>query len=375
MPLGGLALGCIHGASVTFVSVKNAASSGTVTYKNGDDTSFALLVWEPETCVSGESLLAAAAAGLRYHLPRRMPFPEWWARVFELTSRGLGMPVERVAEAAISWLIQSQHREETVRKYANEIGRFLASSRLRGAQVLGDITEELVGEYLDEPIYRHNRLRACSPSTRRFRLSSIHKLYAILRAIGISAEDPAAGVQLTELASTRTRPLTHDEIERVRESADRTLVDTLGPATIALAEAGGKTGEIAAVVVGDLDFQRPSVLLGGGTTRRANTLSHWGTASLLRHLEARSLSQTDPVLVGPTTLGYSATASVSQVIREVIRHAGLAGDPHIRPESIRAWSGRNLYETTGDLVACARWLGLESLDTTADLIGLSWRER
>lgn len=344
------------------------------TQEEADDQESALPT-DASVADPGSFALAQVAAGYRCPLPPVIPPAVWWSRLVELAGRGPDMPLEAVADAAISWLVQSSHQEQTVRKYANEIGRFLASSRLRGASTLGDLTEEMVREYLDEPIYRYGLLRGCSPKTIRFRLSAIRKLFSILSGVGVLVQDPTSGVEGPALAVALTRPLTDAEMEAVRDSADRTLVDTLGPAAIALAEAGGKTGEIAAVVTGDVDLGRGTVVLGGGRTQRTNTLTPWEAESLRRRLEARSLMPEEPVLVGAATVGYSATASVSQTIKGILRLAGLGSDRRVRPESIRAWSGRSLYDQTGDLISCARWLGLESLDTTADLIGLGWRER
>lgn len=294
--------------------------------------------------------------------------------MIELASGDPDMPLEAAAEAAISWLARSDYLEATIRKYANEVGRFLASSRCRGAATVRDLDQEMVLEYLDEAVFRHRRLRSAAANTRRWRLTAIRKLFAILRTIGVAVDDPTRGITSPERVTTLTRPFTDGEMVEVRNAAYRTVDDTREPAIVAIAEAGGKTNEIARVAPQDINLVEATIRLGQGRRRRTNAITPWGVEALSASLARHAYLPHDPLAVQPTTQGYSATSSVGNALMDVYGRAGLLGDPLIRVESARAWSGRHLYEVTGDLIACARWLGLDSLDTTAVVIGLAWRE-
>jgi hypothetical protein len=60
-------------------------------------------------------------------------------------------------------------------------------------------------------------------------------------------------------------------------------------------------------------------------------------------------------------------------LRRILNRAGLGTDPRVTPASIRAWFGRKIYDTSGDITDAALALGCESLDITANIIGLDWR--
>lgn len=79
-------------------------------------------------------------------------------------------------------------------------------------------------------------------------------------------------------------------------------------------------------------------------------------------------------LVAYTGSGARPQAAATMVLGKVLRRAGLADEPGVRPASIRAWVGIRIFHETGSIEAVARRLGLRSLDATARLIGLDWRD-
>jgi integrase/recombinase XerC len=66
--------------------------------------------------------------------------------------------------------------------------------------------------------------------------------------------------------------------------------------------------------------------------------------------------------------------SSSLAILDVLRRAGIADDPGVRPASISAWAGRQILAGSGRIDVVAQRLGLTRLDTAADFIGWNWRE-
>ena len=66
-------------------------------------------------------------------------------------------------------------------------------------------------------------------------------------------------------------------------------------------------------------------------------------------------------------------AACSQAVGESLRAAGLLA-PDIRPRSITAWVGAKAIEQGACIDEVARRLGMRSLDQTAELVGLRWRE-
>ena len=61
-------------------------------------------------------------------------------------------------------------------------------------------------------------------------------------------------------------------------------------------------------------------------------------------------------------------------LTDVLRRAGLAEEPDVRPASIVAWAGRRILEETGRIDEVARRLGMRSLDRAARFIDWSWSE-
>jgi integrase/recombinase XerC len=70
----------------------------------------------------------------------------------------------------------------------------------------------------------------------------------------------------------------------------------------------------------------------------------------------------------------SMQASSSMAIAKILAAAGLRADPCVKPESVRAWAGRQVWVETGRIEAAATALGCTSLDTAASVIGWQWVE-
>lgn len=64
--------------------------------------------------------------------------------------------------------------------------------------------------------------------------------------------------------------------------------------------------------------------------------------------------------------------SACVAIVDVLRRAGLAVEPDVRPASIVAWAGQRILADTGRIDEVARCLGMASLDRTARFIAFDW---
>lgn len=60
--------------------------------------------------------------------------------------------------------------------------------------------------------------------------------------------------------------------------------------------------------------------------------------------------------------------------RPVVAPAGLGREPELKPHSVVGWTGRNLFDETGDVLVVARYLGLGQLDRAARVIQLNWKD-
>ncbi|MDP1821431.1 MAG: hypothetical protein Q8K58_16250 [Acidimicrobiales bacterium] len=59
---------------------------------------------------------------------------------------------------------------------------------------------------------------------------------------------------------------------------------------------------------------------------------------------------------------------------DVLRRAGLCGEPDVRPASIAGRAGMQILEESGRIEEVARRLGMRSLDRAARFIGWTWSE-
>ena len=142
-----------------------------------------------------------------------------------------------------------------------------------------------------------------------------------------------------------------------------------------LAEATCRSVEIAQTRVGDIDLVGARVWIHGGRTTAARWghLSNWGRSQLERRIADLPTDPQTPIVYGG--VGGYATGQVSActAVGDVLTRAGLASEPDVRPASVAAWAGRQIYNETGRIDEVARRLGMASLDRTARFINLDWR--
>ncbi|MFF9401692.1 hypothetical protein, partial [Streptomyces sp. NPDC014744] len=60
-------------------------------------------------------------------------------------------------------------------------------------------------------------------------------------------------------------------------------------------------------------------------------------------------------------------------LRDLLVRIGLGGESDVKPASVTAWAGVEVFERTGRIEQAARRLGLRSLDRAATVIGHTWR--
>lgn len=241
---------------------------------------------------------------------------------------------------------------------------------------LADITDSLVADYLGQVTFWHGRARDPSPATVNTRRWAVRSFFQEARRQGLTDKAIAVDLPIPARSRPAARPLTDAEVWACEQVARHTLDKTRATAVLALAEAGGDTGEIAAVRVRDIDLERETVTFPGSTRqrRRTNHLTEWGAQWIARHLRRMGNCRPDtPLVVSPGVDGESATSSISTELGNILGYAGLTGDPAVLPHSIRSWSAMKVWERTHDFAAVANWLGSRSLDQAAAVIQVDWR--
>lgn len=240
-----------------------------------------------------------------------------------------------------------------------------------GARSLAEINNELVADFVSA---RNRDGSAPSTATMHLRRWAVRFLFQTLRESGVQATDPTDGLTLPPRPSSEIRPLTNEEVALCRSVVEYPANATLKAAAWALAEASALTSEIPAVRRCDVDPACTRVQLPGArlVATRSVPLSEFAGEQIERRL--RDIAHDPDTLVAYTGSGVRPQSAGAMVLRKVLRRAGLADEPGVRPASIRAWVGVRVFDETGSIEAVARRLGLRSLDAAARVVGLEWRD-
>jgi hypothetical protein len=228
---------------------------------------------------------------------------------------------------------------------------------------------EIIPEVTAAFVVAHTSKGRPSGSTQSLRRTALRIWFRILREYGLMDSEPTVDLQVAARARLDTRPLTDDEADDGRWAAASGPAASRATAIWAMAESGMWPAEIAVADVDDLGAASRSMRVhaNGRTLARVVPLSDWSIETLTRR--ANEVGTGRLVFDGDASSGR---ASISAVLRRVLRRAGLEGDPLITLNSIPAVAARRAYEETGHVEDAARRLGIRSLDRAAHLIALDW---
>jgi len=290
------------------------------------------------------------------------------------------IPITDLAGRVIaSWNEDRDLSVQTVRRLAETASRF--GTYLEQGQGLSnahEITRPHVEAFVNASIGTAHGSRTPAIATMHLRRATLRLLFRSARELGLFEGDPTLDVHLPPRSSLRCRPLTNEEIALCRSFSLSTLTESRRPAAWALAEATVRTSEIPAIRVCDVDLDRGRVWIAGSM----KTEPRWGALTLwsLKQIERR-LGYLGRRADGDTPLVYrgkgspeSQQASSSIAISETLVAAGLGDEPDVRPASVAAWSGVQIFKETGRIEEVAKRLGIRSLDRAARFIGWGWRD-
>ena len=267
------------------------------------------------------------------------------------------------------WVSQA-HTDRVVR----QAYRFVSFAQ-RGFDVhdLDLVTPAIAAAYVSAPTADGSPAGA---SLQRSRRSAVRALFQVGRAAGLTSIDPTADLRLPPLTSLRARALTDDEVVECRASSQWSLGATRRSATLALAEATCRSGEIPQVLVGDITLEDGLVDIRGGgrCAPRSGHFTDWGLEQIRARLAIVGDDPSTPLVYEGSDARLGGLVSANSTISQVLERAGLGHEPDVRPSSIVAWAGAKVLESTGQIEDVAAALGLKSLDGAASFIGWNWQE-
>lgn len=295
----------------------------------------------------------------------------------DVTAPGLTVRDANLAVLA-AWGTDDPRTAQTVTRMGEIALRFQRRLEASGTELVRSITATDTAAFIAAPGRTGD---PPSPSTRRFRRTTLRAWFRTLRNHGADLGDPTLDVAVPAPTYRRVRPLTDDEIVLCREAAfSPKATDLRRPAAWALAEATALTSEIPRLRVGDLDHPtRPAHIALPGTRRvRARTveLTDWGAKILARRLDELAPSPGDQLLVyrgRRSTETVAAQAAACNLIAIVLETAGLDRDDGVRPGAVRLWRAASDHSADRNIYAAANLLGSNSLDDTAVTLGWDWK--
>ncbi|MFD0367742.1 hypothetical protein [Streptomyces sp. NPDC127114] len=292
-----------------------------------------------------------------------------------------------VGQVLAEWqglVTRGEMSEQTLSRFGQLLHRFEAFATVHGAPLLSDLDTALTTQFVDaQGRTRHGRVAPASLSTRHLRRSVLRMCFASAHRLGLADTDPTRDIDLPPRVTGETRPLDEAEAVELRAAAEFTHHATRHAAAAALALAGGFSGEIGHVTPADLDLTGARVWMHGSTKTRPRwcPLDTWAAhvlAARAHHVQAAAPPGHEP---GCLKLAVSSRngsneqiqARVCVALRDLVNRIGLGADSTVRPASITAYAGWETFTRTRHIEAAARHLGMNSLDSTAALIGHDWQ--
>ena len=256
-------------------------------------------------------------------------------------------------------------------KYRREANKFFTLERLNGAEFLDELRPAIVEDYIWEATRHRGAVVDVKSTTASNRQTILRVVFDHLRELGLWTGPDLLGAPIKRQRGEASRPLTTEELARLRVFAENGLRVTGRSALLALAEGGASAEEIARVRREDLNLSQGLVRL-RGRAERVNPLSEWGVARLASYVELLHQSDGAPLCVNAVLPLDRAAHSVTVRLRQILVDAGLGRRPSVTARSIRLGAARQILDTEG-LEAAARFLGDVSLDITAASLQYEWR--
>jgi integrase/recombinase XerC len=246
--------------------------------------------------------------------------------------------------------------------------RFASFARALEVEYVADVDRSVASTWILAPARGGTEP---SVATLHLRRSALRILFSILRLAGLADTDPTIDIVLPRRSGSRARPLADDEVQLLEWEA--AYLDSVVPrsVTLALAESGLTTTEIVLVRRADLDLDSGTVRCVGNERRARRTvpLTEWA----VRRLAAVDSSPEDWVFRAGASLDSRRTSAIAD-LRLLLRRSLLHLEVDVSVKSIAAWAGRRRLDETGRIEAAAQFLGLASLDHTAEVVGFDWQE-
>lgn len=281
--------------------------------------------------------------------------------------------IDAFNEIVCEYILLNDDREPSVRRQSvSHIRHFVRWCKAHDIDDIRDIRREHVESFVKTATVSGGKPHPPGLSTQRNRVSGVRSAYRASRQVGYELPDPTIDVVILIDRSIEACICTDADIEKLRDGSPEQLFDSAYAALLALAEAGASNGEIREIRVCDIDLDEGVVHLPGNARidKRDNSLTEWGSVLLRARCERLS---PDDFVVWNSHGSQPSEATISQMFRQIASY-GNVGRRGYSINSVRGWRAHAIYMETGRIEDAAIFLGSRSLDSTAAMIGLEWRQ-
>lgn len=274
--------------------------------------------------------------------------------------------------------------EGTVATHTNVLNTLIKYVAARGAEMVCDVTNEILVEWLYAPnAYTGKAIAATVPTARRAVASSFY--YTCFR-LGITDVNMAATLPTQQNTERYVHPFTKDQIDQLKEASQFAHRETKSPSALALALLGCAPGEVGSIKCSDIHLIDNMVRAHGGggryTDRWLPIDDPWcfdQIAHRIKHLAEKYPKDWQSRYVayepreGKDDDFARRSAASSTNLATIIQKAGLKNDGVSRVASINEYVAARVFAKTGRVEAVAARLGISKLDDAAKVVGYEWR--
>ncbi|MGW4365426.1 tyrosine-type recombinase/integrase [Nocardia takedensis] len=278
--------------------------------------------------------------------------------------------IRELADDFATELRRKNRAKKTIEVYLVHIGYFadyLESEAL--PTEAPDITRDHIGGYIETLLTRTNRRTGepLSPQYARSQYRSLQQFFKYLTAEEIIDVDPFGKMSPPDAPDTLVPVPSIESLKALLDGCAGTDFEARRDNAIIrlFADTGCRCGEVAALVVDDLDFEEDTALVvGKGGRPRSSPFGDKTRIALRRYLRARAGhafgSKSERLWLGRQ--GPMTDHGIRQMLE---RRAKAAGIDHIHPHMLRHWFAHNWLANGGqeqDLMMLAGWRSRQMLD-------------
>ena len=180
-----------------------------------------------------------------------------------------------------------------------------------------------------------------------------------------------------------TRPLTNQEIRKVRDAFEGTFADRNRGFFMLGVSIGGRVSELLSLKIGDVwqneqpvtDFQFDRAIVKGGETSRTIPVNSDGRKAITEIMDWQTsqfgfVFEEHPLF--PSRKGYTPVQrqAMHKILREAFEKAGLNGK--LATHTLRKTFAQRLYQQCSDIYMVKELLGHKNVATTQAYIGVNY---